>query len=46
MIDLHVHTINSDGRLKVEKILERAKKQEITTISFCDHNVVRSIWRN
>ena len=46
MIDLHVHTTNSDGRLKVKEILERAKKQGITTISFCDHNVVRSIWRN
>ncbi len=43
MIDLHVHTTNSDGRLKVEEILERAKKKEITTISFCDHNVARSI---
>ena len=43
MIDLHVHTTNSDGRLKVEEIIERAKKQGITTISFCDHNVVRSI---
>ncbi len=46
MIDLHVHTTNSDGRLKVEEILERAKKQEITTISFCDHNVVRGVRRN
>ena len=29
MIDLHVHTTNSDGRLKVEGILERGKKQGI-----------------
>ena len=43
MIDLHVHTTNSEGRLKVEEIFERGKKQGITTISFCDHNVVRSI---
>lgn len=43
MIDLHVHTTNSDGRLKVEEILEGGKKEGITTISFCDHNVVRSI---
>ena len=43
MIDFHVHTTNSDGRLKAEEILERGKQQRITTISFCDHNVVRSI---
>lgn len=43
MIDLHVHTTNSDGRLKVEEILESGSQQRITTISFCDHNVVRSI---
>lgn len=46
MIDLHVHTTNSDGRLRVEKILERGKQQGITTISFCDHNVVRCLQRN
>lgn len=26
MIDLHVHTTNSDSRLKVEEILEMAEK--------------------
>ncbi len=40
MIDLHVHTKNSDGRLGVTEILERAKEQKISTISFCDHNVL------
>ena len=32
MIDLHVHTTNSAGRLKVEEILEMAKKQEFYLI--------------
>ena len=40
MIDLHVHTIHSDGRLKVAQILQRAKDDGIDVISFCDHNVV------
>lgn len=40
MIDLHVHTKYSDGRLEVKEILQRAKEQGITTISFCDHNVL------
>lgn len=38
MIDLHIHTNHSDGILSVREILERAEKQKITTISFCDHN--------
>lgn len=43
MIDLHIHTVHSDGRLKVQEIIERAYKSGIKTISFCDHNVLRSI---
>lgn len=43
MIDLHIHTTHSDGRLKVQEILERAYKQGIRTISFCDHNVLRCL---
>ena len=40
MIDLHIHTTNSDGRLTVNEILERVKKQNVKAISFCDHNVL------
>lgn len=40
MIDLHVHTKHSDGQLEVAQILQRAKEQKITKISFCDHNVL------
>ncbi len=40
MIDLHVHTIHSDGQLEIEQILKRAKNMGIDVISFCDHNVV------
>ena len=40
MIDLHVHTAHSDGRLTVMQILNRAKNEGIDVISFCDHNVV------
>lgn len=40
MIDLHIHTTNSDGRLIVNEILERVKKQNVKAISFCDHNVL------
>ena len=40
MIDLHVHTTCSDGQLTVEQILEKAQNTGISTISFCDHNVL------
>ena len=40
MIDLHVHTNHSDGRLTVAEVLKKAKEEGIKTISFCDHNVL------
>ena len=43
MIDLHIHTTYSDGQLKIEQILERAKNEGIEVISFCDHNVVKAM---
>ena len=43
MIDLHVHTIHSDGRLNVQEILKRCHELGVKTISFCDYNVLRSL---
>lgn len=40
MIDLHVHTNHSDGRLTVAEILKKTKEEGVKTISFCDHNVL------
>ena len=40
IIDLHVHSTNSDGAYTVQELLEMAEKKNINTISFCDHNVV------
>jgi len=40
MIDLHIHTDNSDGKYTVEQILKMAKEIGLNTISFCDHNVL------
>ena len=40
IIDLHVHSTNSDGSYSVQELLEMAEKKNINTISFCDHNVV------
>lgn len=38
MIDLHIHTTNSDGKYTVKEILKMAENSNINTISFCDHN--------
>ena len=40
MIDLHIHSSNSDGYYTVKEILEMAQEKGINTISFCDHNVL------
>ena len=40
MIDLHIHTTNSDGKYTVKEILKMAENKNINSISFCDHNVL------
>ena len=38
MIDLHVHTINSDGDFTTEEILKEAEDNNIEILSITDHN--------
>ena len=40
MIDLHLHTKNSDGDFSVLEILEKAKENKLEVISITDHNNV------
>ena len=40
MIDLHIHTNNSDGSESVVEILKRAEKQKLSCISITDHESV------
>lgn len=42
MIDMHIHTINSDGENKTEEIIEMLKKQNIKTFSITDHDNITS----
>ncbi|GHV12714.1 phosphatase [Fibrobacterales bacterium] len=37
-IDLHLHTIHSDGMLSVEKVLQLAKSKNIGCVSITDHD--------
>lgn len=40
MIDLHMHTKNSDGTDEVIDILKKAEEKKLTCISITDHNTV------
>ena len=38
MIDLHMHTINSDGSDTTEELLKKCEKLELEYISITDHD--------
>lgn len=40
MVDLHIHTTNSDGEYSLKEILNMSEEKGIKAISFCDHNVL------
>ena len=42
MIDLHIHTINSDGEFTTEEILKKAQLKKLTTIAITDHNNINA----
>lgn len=43
MIDLHLHTTSSDGRLSPAELVARASAAGLTTISVTDHDTVAAI---
>lgn len=45
MIDLHTHTVSSDGTLTLEELVGRAEKAGLTAIAITDHDTVRSARR-
>lgn len=42
MIDLHTHTINSDGSATTEELLLEAERKNISILSIADHNTIAS----
>ena len=40
MIDLHIHSIYSDGSCTVQEILQEAQKKKLEVISITDHDKV------
>ena len=42
MIDLHIHSIYSDGTYEVSEILEIARRNGVSILSITDHNVIEA----
>lgn len=40
MIDLHTHSVYSDGTYTPKEIIDEAKKLGLTAVALCDHNTV------
>ena len=40
MIDLHIHTVHSDGQPTVKEILKLAEENKLDYIAFTDHDAV------
>ncbi|MCC7179376.1 MAG: PHP domain-containing protein [Acidobacteria bacterium] len=43
MIDLHLHTTASDGRLSPAELVDRASAARLTTIAVTDHDTVQAV---
>jgi 3',5'-nucleoside bisphosphate phosphatase len=41
MIDLHIHTVCSDGTWTISETLEKAQKANLTALSITDHNTIK-----
>ena len=45
MMDLHVHTLHSDGACSVEEVLREAQRKNLAYLAICDHDTMDA-WRN
>ena len=43
MIDLHLHTTASDGRLSPAELVDRAAQAGLTVLAVTDHDTVRAV---
>ena len=46
MIDLHIHTMYSDGMNTVEEILKKCEQRKLEIISITDHNSCEAYYDN
>ena len=45
MMDLHVHTLHSDGACSVEEVLRAAQRKNLAYLAICDHDTMDA-WRD
>ena len=45
MMDLHVHTLHSDGACSVEEVLREAQCKNLACLAICDHDTMDA-WRD
>ena len=46
LIDLHIHTVCSDGVLTPKKVIDEALTNKVSTIAICDHDKLRLIMKS
>ena len=42
LIDLHIHTVCSDGVLTPKKVIDEALTNKVSTIAICDHDTIEA----
>ena len=42
LIDLHIHTVCSDGVLTPKEVIDEALTNKVSTIAICDHDIMRN----
>ena len=40
LIDLHIHTVCSDGVLTPKEVIDEALTNKVSTIAICDHDTI------
>ena len=43
MMDLHIHSVYSDGKYTIEKIMQNAQYNGVSIISITDHDNIESV---
>ena len=41
MVDMHIHTIYSDGDITIEEVLKKCEEKKLEYISITDHNTCK-----